>query len=85
MLLRLIVPAFALVSLFIFPWPVSLVGILAASFLLPPAGIALGILMDLLYYLPGTAFFPYFTLYGAFATGLALLVRRFVKTRIIEG
>lgn len=75
----------ALISLFIFPWQVALVAILAASLMVPPAGLLLGLIADLVYYSPGAAFMPYFTLYGIFSFALSLLVHRFVKTRIMEG
>lgn len=75
----------ALLSLFIFPWQVSAVIILAAALLFPPAGIGLGLIADLVYWIPGVAFLPYFSLFGIVCTGLSLLVHRFVKTRIMEG
>lgn len=81
---RIASSVFALISLFIFPWPVSLALIAAAAFLFPASGIALGVLADILYYSPDVAFLPYFSIYGALLTGLSLLVRRFVKTRIME-
>jgi hypothetical protein len=75
----------ALISLFIFPWQASAVMILLAAGFFPPAGIFLGVVADLVYYQPGAAFAPWFTLYGAAATAASLLVHRFVKTRIMEG
>ena len=73
----------ALMALFVFPWQVSLVAVFAASLFMPAAGIALGVIADIVYYIPGAPFIPYFTLFGLAATGSALLVHRFVKTRII--
>lgn len=75
----------ALIALFVFPWQVSLLAILGAALFVPAAGIALGVIADLVYFMPGAAFMPYFSLFGAGATIVALLVHRFVKTRIIEG
>ena len=75
----------ALISLFIFPWQVALVAIVGASLLVPPAGLMLGLIADLVYYTPGAAFAPYFTLFGIFSFAASLLVHRFVKTRIMEG
>lgn len=76
-------PLIALLSLFIFPWQVSVVAIAGASLLVPPAGLALGIIADLVYFTPGSAFMPYFSLFGLACFGGALLVQRFVKTRIM--
>lgn len=83
--MRAMTSLLALLSLFIFPWQVALVAILAASLMVPPAGLALGLIADLVYYTPGAAFAPYFTLFGVLSFGLSLLVHRFVKTRIMEG
>jgi hypothetical protein len=84
-MIRFLAVLAGLISIFIFPWQVTLAAMLAASFLVPPAGFALGIICDLVYYQPGAALFPYISLYGAFCTLAALLVHRFVKTRIISG
>ncbi|HWH16551.1 MAG TPA: hypothetical protein VNU25_03140 [Candidatus Paceibacterota bacterium] len=75
----------ALIALFVFPWQVSFVAVFAAALFMPAAGIALGIIADIVYYVPGASFVPYFTLLGAVATAVSMLVHRFVKTRIIEG
>lgn len=75
---------FALISLFIFPWQVSLVAIFLAALSLPPAGLMLGLLADVVYFVPGAAFVPYFSLLGLVASVLAALVHRFVKTRIMD-
>jgi len=76
-------PLLALLSLFIFPWQVSVVALFAASLFVPLAGVILGVIADLVYYTPGSAFFPYFSLFGFASFGIALLVHRFVKTRSI--
>ncbi len=80
----LLIPLFALISLFIFPWQVSLAALFAAALSFPPSGIALGLLADLLYFVPGSAFMPYITLFGLLSTAASLLVHRFVKTRIMD-
>lgn len=82
--LRILIPAFALVSLFYFPWPVTLVLIFIAALCLPVLGLALGALTDLVYYTPAASGVPWFLIAGAGATACALLVHRFVKTRIME-
>jgi hypothetical protein len=85
MILRLVVVLAALASIFMLPWPVTAALILAAGFFVPPASLALGVVADLAYFSPGAALFPYFSLYGAACTLVAVLVHRFVKTRIISG
>ena len=75
----------ALIALFVFPWQVSFVAVFIAALFMPVAGIALGIIGDIVYYVPGASFVPYFTLLGALVTAVSILVHRFVKTRIIEG
>ena len=84
-MMRAMTSLIALIALFIFPWQVALVAIVGASLMVPPAGLALGLIADLVYYSPGAAFAPYFTLFGILSFGLSLLVHRFVKTRIMEG
>jgi uncharacterized membrane protein len=75
----------ALIALFVFPWQVSVVAVVFAALFMPAAGIALGVIADIVYYVPGASFMPYFTLFGAGATIASVLVHRFVKTRIIGG
>lgn len=75
----------ALIALFVFPWQVSMVALFVAALFMPAAGIALGVIADIVYYVPGAFFVPYFTLFGAGATIASVLVHRFVKTRIIGG
>ncbi len=75
----------ALIALFILPWQVAVLAILGAALLTPLSGAALGVIADIVYYTPGAAFMPYFSLFGLFATVAGFLVQRFVKTRIIEG
>lgn len=83
--MRIMPAVVALLTIFMLPWQVSLVAVLGAALFIPMAGIALGVVADLVYYVPGAAFIPYFTLFGLCATGASFLVQRFVKTRIIEG
>ncbi len=84
-MMRAMPTVLALIALFVFPWQVSLVAVAAAALFMPLAGIALGVIADIVYYVPGATFIPYFSLLGAGATLLSVLVHRFVKTRIIEG
>lgn len=73
----------AVVSPFMFPAPLALATVAVAAFFAPFMALAIGLLYDLLY-LP-TGAFPMGTILGAVGTGIALVVRRFVETRIIGG
>ena len=84
MIVRIALIVGALISLFMFPWPVSLAAILVASLALPVAGLFLGVFADILYFVPGAAFMPYMTVWGIGSCIAALLVHRFVKTRIMD-
>ncbi len=83
-MMRALIPAIALFALFVVPWQVGMFSILVAALFLPPTGLLLGVIADLIYYSPGAAPVPYFTLCGIGCFVLALLVHRFVKTRIME-
>jgi len=83
MLARILIPLASVIALFLFPWPVVLLFMLAASLLVTPAGFALGVLYDLIYFTPGSAFLPFMSLWGLALSVLAFLVHRFVKTRSI--
>ena len=82
-MMRLVAILLAFISLFIFPWPVTALLMLGAGLLLPFSALALGIIADLVYFVPGGAFMPYFTVLGLVFFMISLLVHRFVKTRII--
>lgn len=84
-MIRAMPTVLALIALFVFPWQVAFVGVVAAALFMPAAGIALGVIADIVYYVPGASFMPYFSLLGGAATLLSVLVHRFVKTRIIGG
>lgn len=80
--MRIVFVVAAVLSIFMFPWPFALVLGLVAAVLLPVAGVALGILYDILYH-PGE-YWPVASILGLVVTGMALLVRHFVKTRIMS-
>jgi hypothetical protein len=71
------------ISVVLFPWPFSVLLALVASGVEPLVPLAVGIFADTLYYTPQAGAVPLFTLYGAVATALALLVRSQLKTGII--
>ncbi len=75
----------AFVGVILFPWPLVVAIMLAGAFFVPFLPLAMGIFADTLYYAPHAAAFPYATILGAAATGLALVVRSRLKTSIIRG
>ena len=68
---------------FLVPWPVAIVLAIPLAFFEPIAGLACGVLADVLYFTPGAGQVPYGTLAGAAGALTAVLVRRFVQTRIM--
>ncbi len=82
--MRAMAAVLALIALFVFPWQVAVLAIIGSALLMPLSGLALGVIADIVYYVPGSSFMPLFSLYGLAATALVLLVQRFVKTRIME-
>ena len=73
----------AFVSTIFFPWPLTVLLALGASIAEPLVPLAVGLFADTLYYVPQSGHIL-FTLYGLGATILAVFVRRWVKTSIIE-
>lgn len=83
MILRALLGLLALLSIFLFPWPLTIAVVLFASFFMPPVSLIAGILSDTLYLAPHAAAFPYATILGIIGFLIALGVHQFVKTRII--
>ncbi len=75
----------ALASVIFFPWPLTAVLMLVSSSLEPLVPLAAGIFADTLYYTPKAGVLPFFTLFGALTTVVALLVRSRLRTGIIGG
>ena len=73
----------AIVSPFMFPAPLAIAVVAVAAFFAPFMAVAIGLLYDLLYLPTGAV--PMGTIIGIIGTIVALLVRRFVETRIIGG
>lgn len=88
--MRVVLTLAAVASLFLFPYPMTLVLSAMASLYVPWAGLSVGVLADLLYFVPlspenpGISF-PLASLTGALISLIALFVRRFVRERIIGG
>lgn len=84
-MIRIVFIFFAFLSPFFFPFPATLILAFCASIFLPPVGILVGLLTDVLYYTPAVSTLPIATLAGAGISVIAFFVRRFLKTRIIGG
>lgn len=74
-----------LISVCVFPWPLSVLLALLAAPLEPLVPLAAGILADTLYFAPQTASFPLFALLGAVATVATFFVRSRLNTGSIGG
>jgi hypothetical protein len=72
------------VSVVFFPWPLTAILALIAAFFIPLLPLAVGIFADTLYYTQHAALLPFFTLYGAIATVVAILVRSRLRASIIN-
>ncbi len=82
-MIRALTLLFALSAPFLFPAPISIVFAVIAAFFIPLSALSVGLLHDMLYLSDGQ--FPMGILLGVLGTLIALLVRRFVETRIIGG
>lgn len=78
---RSAVVVFALISAFIFPWIFTAGIAFFAALWIPLLPLAVGILLDVLYYAPQAHWFPLGTVSGALVT----LVAHFVRTRLKAG
>ncbi len=82
-ILRSICIASAFFSPFFFPYPLTLLLSLIASAFVPWIAVVVGIMQDALFMIPYEGRIPTATLLGAGASVVALVVRRFVKARIM--
>lgn len=82
-MIRILALILALAAPFLFPAPFSVLFAGIAAFFIPFAALSVGLLHDMLYLAPGH--FPSGIVLGVLGTLVALLVRRFVETRIIGG
>lgn len=72
------------VSALLFPWPLTVLLALVASFFEPLVPLAVGIFADSLYYAPHAGALPLFTLYGLALSVIATLVRKRLRASIIR-
>ena len=78
---RILLCAGALATPFVLPWYVAFIIVGIAALYVPPVAIVAGLIYDFMYYTTGI---PYFTVFGCVLAGVAYLVHRFIKTRIIS-
>lgn len=83
-MMRILFSLLAIASAFLFPYPATLILSFVAGLFVPVIPLIVGILVDLYYHVPGASPLPFATLIGASVSIAAVLVRRFVKARIID-
>jgi hypothetical protein len=66
-----------------FPWPLTAVFVMIAALFVPPVMILFGVLMDILYYVPGAYPVPLYTILGLVGFIIAEIVHSFMKARIM--
>ena len=74
----------AVLSLLLLPWPVSTALALISALFIPTAPLAVGLVADALYFMPGSHLLPLATIAGALATAAALFVRSRLAPGIIS-
>lgn len=81
-MMRALIISASIATLFFFPYPLSVVVIFLLALYIPLSGVALGIMLDALYFTEGAAPLPYATITGLIATLLGILVQRFIRTHV---
>lgn len=82
-MVRLALLLLAFFAPFMFPWPLAVALIFLTATGFPILALFGGVLMDVLYFVPGAALLPFGTLLGIVGFLLALFVHDFMKTRIM--
>ncbi|MCR4334079.1 MAG: hypothetical protein NUV60_03675 [Patescibacteria group bacterium] len=72
------------VSVILFPWPLSALLAVGASFFEPLVPLAVGLFADALYFVPHVGAWPVYSAWGLILTATALFVRGRLSTSIIE-
>lgn len=78
-MLRVLGSVGVIATLFFLPYALSILVLFVAACFVPLAGLALGIMLDTLYYTPGAAHLPYASLIGLIATLIGIVVQRFIR------
>ena len=82
-MMRGVLTILSFLSAVLFPWPMTALLALVTSLFEPLVPLAVGLFADTLYYAPQAGALPVFTLYGAFATVIAFVVRSRLKASSI--
>lgn len=80
--MRFAVPVIALLSVFWFPWPLTVVLLFAASLFVPLSGLVIGVLADVVYGASLVSGIPYGTVAGIAAFVAGSLLHRYGKAYI---
>lgn len=79
-MIRVVLTILALIAPFVFPWPLTAVLALLASYFLPPVALLVGALMEFLYGVGGV---PYALIAGLLGSLFMYGVQKLVKARIM--
>lgn len=71
------------ISAVLFPWPLTALLAILASFFEPLVPLAAGLFTDTLYWAPEAGAWPVFTLYGLILSGIVVFVRSRMRTSTI--
>ena len=80
--MRIVVPAIALLSVFWFPWPLTLILLFVASLFVPLSGLLIGVLADVVYGASLVSGIPYGTVAGIIAFVVGILLQRYGKAHL---
>ncbi len=80
--MRLAVPVIAVLSVFWFPWSLTMVLLFAASLFVPLSGLVIGVLADVVYGASLVSGIPYGTVVGIAAFVAGSLLQRYGKAHI---
>lgn len=79
-MIRVVSIALALIAPFFFPWPLTALLTLIASYFFPPLSFLIGALMEFLYGVGGV---PWAFIVGAFGSVFMYFVRKLIQARIM--
>lgn len=82
-MLRITALLLAAIGIIAFPWQLTMVFVTIAALFIPPIMLLFGVLMDILYYVPGAYPVPLYTILGLVGFIIAEIVHSFMKARIM--
>lgn len=74
---------FAAIGVIAFPWPLTAAFVVVSALFVPPVILLAGVLVDILYYVPGAYPVPLYTILGLIGFIIAEIVHSFMKARIM--